>query len=85
MATMPSEYVAGWPDDNAIWRTARKRYRCDGNGVRQSVACREHIEPGDQYVEYTGDAAPFQRGSTHCIPCALAFEYIVPATEGADQ
>jgi hypothetical protein len=76
MATLPAEYREGWPEENAIYRTARKRYRCTGNGPTNSPGCTGTIAPGDHYVEYVGDVPAYQRGSTVCMPCALAFEYI---------
>jgi hypothetical protein len=81
MATLPKEYAEGWAEGNAIFRTARKQYRCAGNGGARphSDGCTSLIRPGDSYIEYVGETPAYQRGSTVCLPCALAFGYIVPA------
>lgn len=77
MARMPNTLREGWPEENAVYRTARKTYRCHGNGPRNSAGCTGTIKPGDPYIEYTGDVPAYTRGSAVCLPCALAFEYVV--------
>jgi hypothetical protein len=83
MANLPKEYREGWAEENAIFRTARKSYRCHGNGVAPAPGCAGTIRPGDPYIEFVGETPAYQRGTAHCMTCAIAFEYIVPATEGA--
>ncbi len=81
MATLPKQFAPGWPEENAIYRTARKVYRCHGNGasgdaLRHAPSCPGQIVPGTPYVEFVGETPPFQKGSAHSIPCALVFDYI---------
>jgi len=79
MARLPAGYVEGWPEENAIYRTARKSYRCRGAGnipPKTAPACVGTITPGVPYVEYVGETPAYARGSAHCVPCALEFGFI---------
>lgn len=81
MAKLPAKYALGWADANAIYRTARKEYRCIGNGGphEHAEACPRTIAPGEAYIEFVDTTPLYQRGPAVSIPCALAFGYIADA------
>lgn len=81
MARLPQDYREGWAAGTTIYRaTARKRYTCRGNGsVGHAPDCTRQIEPGQAYLEYVGEVPAFAVGARICLPCALAFEYILRA------
>lgn len=62
--------------ENCVQRTARKAWpcQCPGNGHRNCTHddCAQEIRPGDRYVEYVGEAAPYQSGTRYCQPCGVA-------------
>lgn len=79
MAALPARFTEGWAEENAIYRTARKTYRCEGSGgipARHSDACPKLIRPGEAYIEYVGETPAYQRGSPHSIACAINFGFI---------
>lgn len=64
----------------AVYRKARKEWHCQcpGNGHRScphtrpdGPMCLQTIQPGDQYVEYFGEAAAYQSGLRYCLPCGV--------------
>jgi hypothetical protein len=62
-------------DDMTLYRTARKSYRCGcpgGNQPCPHADCRKDITPGDQYIEYVGEAGFAQSGVSYCMPCGVA-------------
>ncbi len=57
--------------DGCTVRTARKLYQCYGAKKRwRPPSCKETINPGDTYVEYTGDVGAYESGYRHCLSCA---------------
>jgi len=66
-------------DSVAIYRKARKQWacQCPGGGQRcphtrsDGPMCLQTIQPGDEYVEYLGEAAFAQSGSRYCLPCGV--------------
>jgi hypothetical protein len=57
-------------------RRARKRYDCVGSGgadPKHAEGCPRVIEPGDEYVEYFGEAPAYQSGSRHTLACGMEF------------
>ncbi len=62
--------------DGVIFRKARKRWQCWGNGARtaqHAAGCPEVIEPGDAMIEYVLESPMYQTGSHHTMVCAEAF------------
>lgn len=65
-------------DSNLIRRTARKAWRCDGDGAgggyrKYAPECIGTIQPGTRYVEYLGESVPFSHGNSICGACFKAF------------
>lgn len=58
-------------------RTARKEWECAGDGKahhpNHASACPRVIHPGEDYLEYLGDAPAYQSGTRHSLACAVAF------------
>lgn len=70
-------------DGSAVYRTARKPWRCQCNGScststgpRRSPCgnprCVDTIAPGDRYVEYLGETPAHRSGIRYCLPCGVA-------------
>jgi len=64
--------------DCCIIRTARKPWRCDGDGAakshrKHSEFCCHTIQAHERYVEYVGEAAPYESGYRVCWDCAQEF------------
>lgn len=79
MAGLPAEFEEGWAQDNAIYRTAKKRWTCHAAGGSPRVhapECSGHIEKGEAYVEYVGEVSGYQSGTRHSLACALHHGYI---------
>jgi hypothetical protein len=59
----------------ALYRRARKEWgcQCPGNGHHNCphVLCQQTIKPGDEYVEYIGEASAYQSGKRYCLPCGV--------------
>ena len=58
----------------AVPRTARKKWlcQCPGNGHQNcphTIECNQTIRPGERYIEYLGEAAPYASGTRYCLPC----------------
>ena len=71
MTNLGARYIDGFV------RTARKTYRCGGDGAgggyrKQAVGCTD-IRIGDRYLEYVSEAGAYQSGTRHCMACAKAF------------
>jgi hypothetical protein len=67
--------------ENAILRTARKRWPCAGNGARKpehSPRCEHVIPAGLPYIEYVGEATAYESGTRHTLDCAVHFGYWKP-------
>jgi len=64
-------------DAAAVWRTAAKVWRCEGNGAARnkkfSARCTPVIEKGAVHLEWLDQAVMFQSGSRHCKACAREF------------
>jgi len=66
------------PRYETVLRRARKEWRCtcadpdSRNYPSRALMCQGRIKPGDEYVEYLGDAGPFGSGTRYCIPCGFA-------------
>lgn len=43
--------------------------RRNRNAANRSARCSGWIERGDAYVEFLGDAAPYESGSRYCLAC----------------
>lgn len=63
-------------EENLHLRRARHEYRCAGRAYVDRVAvkgtrCAFPILRGSQYVEDTGESAPYQSGSRYHVECCL--------------
>lgn len=82
--------------ENALWRTARKVWRCAGR-VREGgyakrdaagrfLRCDHVIQRGERCVEYLGESPNYESGPHYCIPCARAEGLLEPiALESAKK
>ncbi|PWT75317.1 MAG: hypothetical protein C5B60_05575 [Chloroflexi bacterium] len=62
--------------DGLVWRTARKPWKCAGDGAippHHSPECTGTIVKGQRYVECFYEAPIFGSGTRHCVKCAIEF------------
>ena len=76
--------IGGYIDGSVI-RKARKTWRCRGDGaghITRQFAMGHHPEivPGEQHLEFTGQAHNYESGTRHCMACADEFFALEEAT-----
>lgn len=79
---LPGYYLCTtmFDDGHLFVRLARKPHHCNGGydrADRHRTACHKLIEPGELYIEYTGESVPFMSGLRYHVACAAEQGLIV--------
>lgn len=68
---VPSNVNAGTGEVTGRYTETHAVPRINPNYAGRADDCAGRIEPGDRYVEYLGESAPWQSGDRYCWPCGV--------------